>query len=227
MIPGSQESRQPHTSWQLLAVIVLVVFAVLLLLSIRAFLVEPYRIPSGSMMPTLLIGDHILVDKSAYGVRIPFTVKRLLDTGTPEHGDVVVFKYPEDPSIPFIARVVGLPGDKVSYYDKTLHVNGEAATQELVGPYLGSGPGSRMTGSELRKERLIGREHPILIQPRTPTVEGETVVPEGHYFVLGDNRDNSRDSRFWGTVPHENLIGKAFLVWWNGNSLGRAGTEVR
>ncbi len=187
----------------------------LIVLVLRSFLVEPFRIPSGSMMPTLLIGDFILVNKFTYGIRLPITDKKVIELGSPERGDVVVFRFPEDPSTPFIKRVVGLPGDKISYYEKVLYVNGEKVGQELIGTFSVSGSGLAHTGASLRIEALGDRSHKILIQPGAPSLEGSKVVPQGHYFVLGDNRDNSRDSRFWGTVPDDHLIGKAFVIWMN------------
>jgi signal peptidase I len=204
----------------------------LAVLLLRSFLVEPFRIPSGSMMPTLLIGDFILVNKFAYGVRLPVVDKKVVEVGSPQRGDVAVFRYPEDPSIPFIKRIVGLPGDRIAYYNKTLYVNGAPAPQQPAGLYTGVGSGAVMSGAEMRVEQLPGRSHPILVQGGSPSVEGQLVVPEGHYFVLGDNRDNSRDSRYWGTVPDDNLIGKAFLIWMNwdwaagGIDLGRIGDGI-
>ncbi len=185
----------------------------LIVLVLRSFVAEPFRIPSGSMMPTLLIGDFILVNKFGYGIRLPVIDTKIVELGAPKRGDVVVFRSPENPATPFIKRVVGLPGDQIAYYNKTLYVNGEAADQVDLGSYSASGSSASMTGASLRTEDLNGHVHKILIQPRSPTVEGKMVVPEGHYFVLGDNRDNSRDSRFWGTVPDELLIGRAFLIW--------------
>jgi signal peptidase I len=204
----------------------------LAVLLLRSFLVEPFRIPSGSMMPTLLIGDFILVNKFAYGLRLPVLDTKVLEIGQPQRGDVVVFRYPEDPSVPFIKRVVGLPGDRVAYFNKVLYVNGEPASQQPAGVYTGAGSGSVMTGADVRVEHLTGRSHQILVQNGAPSVEGQLVVPEGHYFVLGDNRDNSRDSRYWGTVPDENLVGRAFLIWmswdWGGGTVypGRIGDGI-
>ena len=185
----------------------------LIVLVLRSFLVEPFRIPSGSMMPTLLIGDFILVNKFTYGIRLPVVDNKIIGLGQPERGDIIVFRFPEDPSIPFIKRVVGLPGDRVAYYEKVLYINGEPIPQLPKGFYTGIGSGKSMTGAEVLQETLDAAAHEILIQRGHPTLEGERVIPDGHYFVLGDNRDNSRDSRFWGTVPDENLIGKAFLIW--------------
>lgn len=187
----------------------------LIVLVVRSFVVEPFRIPSGSMMPTLEIGDFILVNKFSYGIRLPILDKKIIPIGEPKRGDVMVFRYPEDPSTPFIKRVVGLPGDRIEYYDKVLYVNGKPAVQERIGTYTGAGRGSNMTGASARIEHLASKEHAILVQPGYPSLPVETVVPPGRYFVLGDNRDNSRDSRYWGTVPDKYLIGRAFLIWMN------------
>ena len=185
----------------------------LIVLVLRSFIVEPFRIPSNSMMPTLLTGDFILVNKFDYGIRLPVVDTKIVDVGLPERGDVVVFRFPEDPSTPFIKRVVGVPGDRIGYYDKILYVNDEPMEQIPVGSYVGFRSGAVMSGASLRVERLADLEHQILVQPKAHTVQGETMVPEGHYFVLGDNRDNSRDSRYWGTVSEDLLIGKAFRIW--------------
>ena len=187
----------------------------LIVLVLRSFIVEPFRIPSNSMMPTLLTGDFILVNKFNYGIRLPVVDTKVVDIGLPERGDVVVFRFPEDPSTPFIKRVVGVPGDRIAYYEKILYVNDEPMEQSSVGRYVGFGSGAVMNGASLRVERFAGVEHNILIRPNAHTVQGTVVVPEGHYFVLGDNRDNSRDSRYWGTVPEELLIGRAFRIWMN------------
>jgi signal peptidase I len=190
---------------------------ILIVLVVRSFIVEPFRIPSGSMMPTLLIGDFILVNKFAYGVRLPVINSRILDTGSPQRGDVAVFRYPENPKIDFIKRIVGVAGDRIAYRNKVLYVNGEQAAQQYLDSYVGTGSGSVMTGSRRLHEDLDGVEHGILVMPERNTFGGdfETVVPAGHYFAMGDNRDNSRDSRFWGFLPEENLVGKAFLIWMN------------
>jgi signal peptidase I len=197
----------------------------LIVLVLRSFAVEPFRIPSGSMMPTLLIGDFILVNKYEYGLRLPVLNTKILDVGEPERGDVVVFRYPEDPKIPFIKRVVGLPGDDIFYNNitKQLYINGEEIETDYVGIYQGVGAGSGMTGHEERLEHLTDVPHKLLIDESRPYPGLEIVrltVPENEYFVLGDNRDNSRDSRFWGTVPEANLIGKAFIIWMNGSLQG-------
>ena len=189
-----------------------VILAVLLL---RSFLVEPFRIPSNSMMPTLLTGDFILVNKFSYGIRLPVLNKKIISIGEPERGDVVVFRYPKDPSVDYIKRVVGLPGDRVGYYNKIVYINGEPAGQVPAGVYIGVGSGISMSGASERQEQLGDALHDILVMPRTPGLEGEYLVGEDEYFVMGDNRDNSNDSRYWGAVPESNLVGKAFRVWMN------------
>ena len=199
---------------------------------IRSFVIEPFRIPSGSMMPTLLIGDFIAVNKFSYGIRLPVTNRKVVDFGQPERGDVVVFRYPVDGETIFIKRIVGLPGDRIRYdRDKKLHINGVEAERSAAEVYEGSGSGSHMTGAGRRLEALGEHTHAILYRPGQPTVDGEWLVPEGQYFVLGDNRDKSHDSRFWGFVPEENLIGPASIVWMNwdwghGVDFGRIGTNI-
>ncbi len=193
---------------------------VLIVLLIRSFVAEPFRIPSGSMMPTLLVGDFILVNKFAYGIRLPVLNTKVIDVGRPERGDTIVFRYPEDTSIDYIKRVVGLPGDHIRYQNKILYINGELAQQHDIGRYIGSGGGGGMTGAFHRQENLTGVEHNILVMGERPIHDFEFTVPEDEYFVMGDNRDNSRDSRFWGTVKDNLLIGKAFFIWmnWDGES---------
>ena len=199
---------------------------------IRSFVIEPFRIPSGSMMPTLLVGDFIAVNKFSYGIRLPVTNRKIYELGQPERGDVVVFRYPVDGETIFIKRVVGLPGDRVRYdRDKRLHINGVETERSVPEIYEGSGSGSHMTGVSVRLEALGEHTHAILYRPGLPTVESAWQVPDGQYFVLGDNRDKSHDSRFWGFVPEENLIGPASIVWMNwdwghGVDLGRIGTTV-
>lgn len=191
-----------------------------IVLVLRSFLVEPFQIPSGSMKPTLEVGDFILVNKFAYGIRLPVLDTKVIKMGEPQRGDVMVFRYPSDPSINYIKRVVGLPGDHIRYgSDKRLFVNGTPVAEQLLGKALG-GLGSAV----LYKEQLGDVEHLIRKETRRyaePT--REWVVPEGHYFMMGDNRDNSNDSRYWndpqiademqGMVPDENIVGKAFAVW--------------
>ncbi|MDH3980283.1 MAG: signal peptidase I [Gammaproteobacteria bacterium] len=206
-----------------------VILAVLLL---RSFLVEPFRIPSGSMMPTLLVGDFILVNKFSYGIRLPVVNTKIIEVGKPQRGDVVVFRYPKDPSVDYIKRVVGLPGDRIGYYNKVVYINGEPAGQVPGGVYIGKGSGVSMSGASRRREQLSDVQHDILVMPRTPGLEGEYVAGEDEYFVMGDNRDNSNDSRFWGSVPGSHLVGKAFSIWMNWDSanggvgLDRIGTKI-
>ena len=206
---------------------------VLIVLLLRSFLVEPFRIPSGSMMPTLLIGDFILVNKFSYGVRLPVLNNKIIEVGEPERGDIVVFRFPKQPTVDYIKRVIGLPGDRIAYFDKKLYVNGQPIKQTSLGRYQGVGQGTNMTGAEHLEEDLTGVKHSILINHGVPTVEDVFVVPKGQYFVMGDNRDNSNDSRYWGTVPEANLVGKAFFIWmnWdlenNGIAFNRLGTILK
>lgn len=193
----------------------------LIVLLLRSFLVEPFRIPSGSMMPTLLVGDFILVNKFAYGLRLPVTKTKILENGAPERGDVVVFRFPRNPRTDYIKRVVALPGDTVAYKNKTLHINGEPMPVTTIGQYQPIGSGMRATGSIEGVERLGELEHSILVNPFVPdfgrncTFLGrkELTVPADSFFVMGDNRDDSNDGRCWGFVPESNLVGKAFVIW--------------
>jgi signal peptidase I len=187
-------------------------------LCLRSFVAEPFRIPSSSMLPTLLIGDFILVNKFAYGLRLPITNQKLIAIGEPKRGDVVVFHPPQHPDQDWIKRVIGLPGDTVAYHDDTVSVNGRPLLYVGHGRYVGKGQGVDATGARLLTEQLPGRPHPVLERDDRPFFvqgEGEWTVPAGQYFVMGDNRDNSEDSRFWGFLPEEDLRGKAFLIWLN------------
>ncbi len=202
---------------------------ILLVLIIRSFFVEPFRIPSGSMIPTLLPGDFILVSKFAYGVRLPITNQRLFGDGRPERGDLVVFKYPENPSQDYIKRVVGLPGDQIVFEDRRLVVNGEPVPREEAGSY--TTPTDR--GANMFTERLGDVEYNTIHQLSFGHPDGEYQVPEGHYFMVGDNRDRSADSRRWGPVSEELLVGRAFLIWmsWDTNNntvnWSRIGDRIR
>ncbi len=207
-----------------------IVFIVLIL---RSFVAEPFRIPSGSMMPTLLIGDFILVNKFTYGIRVPVLNNKIVEMNLPERGDIVVFRFPKQPSVDYIKRVVGLPGDRVAYHNKKVYLNGKLIKLTSQGRYEGVGQGQNMTGAEHLVEDLTGVDHSILINHGTPSVEGVFVVPDGQYFVMGDNRDNSNDSRYWGFVPEQNLVGKAFFIWmswdWHHQGVGfdRIGTILK
>jgi len=206
---------------------------VLIVLLLRSFLVEPFRIPSGSMMPTLLVGDFILVNKFSYGVRLPVVNSKIIELSEPQRGDIVVFRFPKDPTVDYIKRVIGLPGDRIAYFDKKLYVNGQPVKQVSLGRYQGVGQGMNMTGAERFEEDLTGVKHSILVSHGVSSVEDVFVVPPGQYFVMGDNRDNSNDSRYWGTVPEANLVGKAFFIWmnwdWqnNGIAFDRLGTLLK
>ena len=192
------------------------ILAVVLIL--RSFVAEPFRIPSNSMMPTLLTGDFILVNKFKYGLRLPINNHKVVALGEPQRGDVVVFRPPHHPEQDWIKRVVGLPGDRISYQDNQVFLNGQPLPYKLVGTYQGKGNGVEMSGSEELRETLGAVEHSVLERtdlPFTDPGDGEWEVPPGHYFVMGDNRDNSEDSRYWGLLPEKNLRGKAFLVWMN------------
>ncbi|WP_288448375.1 signal peptidase I [uncultured Pseudomonas sp.] len=195
------------------------VLAIVLIL--RSFLVEPFQIPSGSMKPTLEVGDFILVNKFAYGIRLPVIDLKVIPIGDPQRGDVMVFRYPSDPSVNYIKRVIGVPGDTIRYTsDKQLYINGQRVSEELVGDEPGS-----LGSVKLFKEQLGKTEHLIREEMTRYRMEPdhEWKVPAGHYFMMGDNRDNSNDSRYWddpniprdllGMVPDRNIVGKAFAVW--------------
>ncbi len=189
-------------------------FPVLLaVLVLRSFLFEPFRIPSSSMRPTLVVGDFILVNKFTWGLRLPVTHHKILPLGQPERGDVMVFRFPQDPAVDYIKRVVGLPGDEIEYRNRVLHVNGKAMAQAPLGEHIWPTADCETIRSDRLREDLDGESHEILVIPARESLEGRTVVPAGHYFVLGDNRDNSRDSRYWGFVPEQNIVGQAVAVW--------------
>jgi len=221
-------------------------FPVLLaVLVLRGFLFEPFRIPSGSMMPTLLVGDFILVNKFSYGLRLPVTHHKVTSGDKPKRGDVVVFRYPQDESQDYIKRIIGLPGDHVSYYNRRLSINGEALNIEEDHVYQGLADKNRMqrasgcararAGCQVFVESNDGADYTVMTKPGTAYgINGEVTVPEGHFFVMGDNRDHSNDSRIWGYVPEENLVGKAVWVWmhwdWRENgsglNLSRVGQKI-
>ncbi|MFO1326877.1 MAG: signal peptidase I [Rubrivivax sp.] len=212
---------------------------ILVVFLLRSFLFEPFKIPSGSMVPTLLVGDLILVNKYHYGVRLPVINKKIVDNNPVQRGDVMVFRYPVDPRQDYIKRVVGIPGDEVTYANQTLSINGQKVPTTAQGEFYDE---DSLRYSPQFSEKLGAVEHRILVEPRRqayygpdpkafPMAEncrysGEGVtckVPPGHYFMMGDNRDNSQDSRFWGFVPDENIVGKAFFVWMNFGNLKRIG----
>lgn len=213
--------------------VILVVFV------LRSFLFEPFRIPSGSMIPTLQIGDLILVNKYQYGVRLPVIHTKIIEVGQPQRGDVMVFRFPHNPAQDYIKRVVGLPGDRVEYVNRRLIINGEPVPLRPLERYFDPG---RVQYYEQYLEKLGNVEHRIIMNegPGVPPVpayqhthpqacrywaEGVScTVPPGHYFMMGDNRDNSEDSRFWGFVPEGNIVGRAFFIWMNFGNIGRIGS---
>ncbi|HET9024460.1 MAG TPA: signal peptidase I [Burkholderiaceae bacterium] len=212
---------------------------ILLVFVLRSFLFEPFRIPSGSMIPTLEIGDLILVNKYEYGVRLPVVNRKVIELGQPKRGDVMVFRYPLNPSQDYIKRVVGLPGDRIEYVNKRLTINGQPVPLKKLDPYYDA---DRMQYYTQFVEGLSTVEHRIIVSDQVPPglgggfpnthpgacqYSGSGVVcqvPPGHYFMMGDNRDNSEDSRFWGFVPDENIVGRAFFIWMNFGNIGRIGS---
>jgi signal peptidase I len=212
---------------------------ILLVFVLRSFLFEPFKIPSGSMIPTLLVGDLILVNKFTYGVRLPVINLKVIDGNTPQRGDVMVFRYPPRPSLDYIKRVVGVPGDEVAYLNKKLTVNGQPVPTTALPEYFDE---DAMRYFPQFEEALGEKQHRLLNDPSRPamiagaddfpyrqncrySIEGVVCkVPEGHYFMMGDNRDNSLDSRYWGFVPDRNIVGKAFFVWMNFGNLKRIGS---
>jgi signal peptidase I len=210
-----------------------VIFIVLL---IRSFVAEPFRIPSDSMMPTLMDGDFILVSKFSYGIRLPVINRKIIPLSEPKRGDVVVFRYPRDPSIDYIKRVIGLPGDEITVSGRRLWVNGQEIDVQSMGPYGAQSRSRDYRQYALVTEKLPDVEHQILLGE--PPIfyggpEGVWRVGENEYFVMGDNRSNSEDSRIWGIVPEANLVGRAFFVWlsWDrkngGIEFSRMGTVIK
>ncbi len=212
---------------------------ILIVFLLRSFLVEPFKIPSGSMVPTLLVGDFILVNKFTYGIRIPVANQKVIELGSPQRGDVMVFRYPVDTSLDYIKRVIGVPGDRIEYRGKRLTINGQPVPTRQLDDSLSR---ERMQFSRRFVETVNGVEHEILVEDDSPAFSGPghafphasnclyntggftCTVPPGNYVVMGDNRDNSSDSRVWGFVPDQNIVGKAFFIWLNLGELGRFGT---
>ncbi|MEO5328055.1 MAG: signal peptidase I [Magnetococcus sp. THC-1_WYH] len=193
-----------------------IVLAVGIALLVRTFVVEPFKIPSGSMIPTLLVGDYLFVSKFTYGHRIPFTRERLFMGDGPNRGDIAVFEYPRDPSKDYIKRIVGLPGDRIVYQDKRLYINNKPVEYETVGDYVYLNERGSEVDSSQFIEKMENNPHSILVRPFSFSDQiTDEVVPPGHYFVMGDNRDNSNDSRFWGFVPAYRLVGRALAIFWS------------
>jgi signal peptidase I len=218
---------------------------ILIVFLLRSFLVEPFKIPSGSMIPTLHVGDFILVNRYTYGLRLPIVNKKFLEINQPQRGDVMVFHYPKDPSTDYIKRVIGLPGDVLTYRNKRLTINGKEQALQRDGDYNYVESELRFIHTERYNENLNGRSHAVLLNPEMSQVhlggvesfpqheqcsyseeEVRCTVPAGHYFMMGDNRDNSRDSRYWGFVPDELVVGKAFFIWMNFSEWNRVGLSV-
>ena len=211
---------------------------ILFVFLLRSFLVEPFRIPSGSMLPTLQSGDLILVNKFTYGIRLPVVDTKVIPLGSPKRGDVMVFRYPVDPSVDYIKRVVGIPGDEIAYLNKKLFINGKEVPTKRDGDYFEP---DRVAYTAQYEEKLGSEVNKILVDERTSQMlapiwnfphrekcqylrDGiRCTVPDGVYFMMGDNRDNSLDSRFWGFVPDSHIVGKAFFIWMNFGNLGRIG----
>jgi signal peptidase I len=211
---------------------------ILLVFVLRSFLVEPFKIPSGSMMPTLLAGDYILVNKFTYGLRVPILNNTFVEMNKPKQGDVIVFHYPPDPKIDYIKRVVGVPGDRIQYQDKQLIINGKKLDVTFENNYEYEMQGANIISARKSKEQLGDVQHDILVHdipnqyyadmPGAKLQDGETiVVPEDSYFAMGDNRDNSADSRVWGFVPEKNLVGRAFYIWMNFDQFSRIGNTIK
>ena len=218
---------------------------ILVVFLLRSFLVEPFKIPSGSMIPTLLVGDFILVNKYTYGIRLPVINTKIAEIDHPKRGDVMVFRFPLDPSTDFIKRVIGLPGDRISYKNKQVFVNDQPAQTVTTGNYDYVEGGLNYVNAMRLDETIDDKHHSILIDPARPVIDLISVkqfqfiencaynvegfsctVPPGHYFMLGDNRDRSHDSRYWGFVPDENIVGKAMVIWWNFDQMKRVSTAV-
>lgn len=219
---------------------------ILIVFLLRSFLYEPFKIPSGSMVPTLLIGDFILVNKYTYGLRLPVLNKKILEVNSPKRSDVMVFRFPENPSKDYIKRVIGVPGDTVTYQNKQLIVNGKAVKQEKAGIFTEVDDRMNMSQYEVFKESLSDKPHTMMVNserrpfylssvhPQFPYKNNcaynedgfSCKVPAGNYFMMGDSRDNSEDGRYWGFVPEENIVGKAVLVWMNFGAFKRVGLAI-
>ncbi len=181
----------------------------------RSFLVDPFRIPSGSLEPTLLVGDFVAVNKFAYGLRLPVLEKKILSLGEPKQGEIAVFRWPPNPTYDYIKRVIGVPGDNISYHNKILTINGKEISRIFVEYTTDESSGKAVAKY---REEINGVSHDIFIRPDLPAVDFNVRVPKGQYFMMGDNRDDSADSRYWGFVPDHFFRGKAFLVWMSWNS---------
>jgi len=238
----------PRLPWYSRAPALVGFFALGLLVigSLRAFVIEPFRIPSASMQPTLRVGDHILVRKTAYGWHVPLGGRRVITFAGPERGDVAVFRYPPDPALTYVMRVVGLPGETVAYSNKRLKIDGRELTTTAEGPETITNAHGISQTLARHREQLDNVSHAILLDPEVPGFERGALrdfpgrdgcqyqdgafsckVPAQHYFVMGDNRDNASDSRYWGFVPEDNFLGRVFLVWYSEQQPDRGGSPVQ
>jgi signal peptidase I len=198
---------------------------ILLVFVLRSFVVEPFRIPSGSMYPTLSIGDFILVNKFHYGVRLPVIHTRVFEISDPERGEVMVFRYPHNTDVNYIKRVIGIPGDTIRYDNKKIYINGERVETNYQRLFMLPHESGNRIETDLFSETIGDSEHFILNDPARRSRGMEVQVPEGTYFVMGDNRDHSNDSRFWGFVPEQNIVGRAFFIWFSWDSVGGGGVN--
>lgn len=210
LIPNLPNQQRPFLAEQSRSLF----FIFLIVFMVRTFVVDHYQVPSSSLEPTLLPGDYVLINQFKFGIRLPTWKKKLLSLNEPKNGDIVVLKWPVNESVHFIKRVVGVPGDKISYINKVLYINNKIARQTTVHDENLNAPIIK------KEENLNGVQHFIYINPAVPTQNFyNLVVPQGQYFVMGDNRDDSDDSRFWGLVPEENIVGKGFMIWLSWDSL--------
>jgi len=238
------ESKRPPWYARWAGIVPIMVACILGMVSLRAFVVEPFRIPSAAMIPTLVVGDYVLVSKSAYGLRVPVSGRRVVSVGKPRRGDVAVFRYPEKPEVIYLKRIVGIPGDRIAYVAKHLTINDQAVPLTPDSGYEAAKGWNELATKQYREE-LDGRTYRVLVDPAIPSVQITRVrafphreaceyseqgfvctVPPEHYFVMGDNRDASSDSRYWGFVPDANLIGRAFLVWCSERRPERIGLKI-
>ena len=198
---------------------------VLIVFVLRSFVVEPFRIPSGSMLPSLHIGDFILVNKYSYGIRLPIIHHKIIPVGGPARGDVMVFRYPKDPALNFVKRVVGVPGDVIGYQDKKLFINGEQVPQIADGEFHFNQPKLRGRSADRYLETIDESKHAIITDRGLRGRDMEVTVPAGSYFVMGDNRDHSNDSRYWRFVPESHVVGRAFFIWFSWKGFANGGVH--
>lgn len=224
--PEEQQKKRVNASIVYLGSFFWVLFLVLM---VRSFVMEPFRIPSGSMIPSLLVKDFLVVSKYSYGVKLPITHDTIINVSKPKRGDVVVFRYPLDESQNYIKRVIGLPGDRIQYQNNVLTINGKR--MPVSNPEYSSyiDVSGRLHNVTILQEDLDGVKHNMQVDHNRRSIDVDIRVPEGHYFMMGDNRDNSNDSRSWGPVPEENLVGKAQFIWlhWGFKGLNRIGNKIK